>query len=163
MELLLIRHAPAEDPAPDRPDAARALTRRGRRRFRAAVAGLSRLGLDVDHVLYSPLDRAVQTAELLEPIEEGPAEQLEALALPPDRALVEAISAISARRIALVGHEPWLGELAALLITGKVGASGNLSFRKGGVAWLEGEPSLGGMTLRAWLPPRVLRAVAGAR
>ena len=163
MQLLLIRHAPAEDPAPDRPDEARALTGRGKKRFRAAVAGMSRLGLEVDAVWHSPLRRAVQTAELLAPLLDGEIAVCEALATPPDRALIELIAAAPLQRVALVGHEPWLGELAALLLTGKTSAAGNLSFRKGGAAWLEGEPSLGGMSLVAWLPPRVLRAVAGAR
>lgn len=163
MELLLVRHAIAEDPSPDRPDDARALTRRGRKRFRAAVGGLGRLGLSFDHLLYSPVLRAVQTAELLGPLLEGESAVCEALAAPPDLALLSALSPLPCRRLALVGHEPWLGELAALLLMGKTGPGENLGFRKGGVAWLEGDLSPGHMSLRAWLPPRVLRAVARGR
>lgn len=163
MDLLVIRHAIAEDPAADRPDAARALTRRGRRRFKAAVAGLGALGVRFDRLLTSPLTRAVQTSELLEPLLDGEAQITDALAAPPDAALLGMLAALPEPTVALVGHEPWLGELAALLLTGKTGPGGNLAFRKGGVAWLEGQPAPGQMSLKAWLPPRVLRGLARQR
>ena len=40
MDLYVIRHAIAEEGREDLPDAERALTRKGRRRFRAVVRGL---------------------------------------------------------------------------------------------------------------------------
>lgn len=163
MDLLLIRHAIAEDPHPDLPDAERAVTRRGRRRFRGCVQGLAALGLRLDHVLHSPLVRAVQTAEFLTPILDGQTRECELLAQPPGAALLALLDQHADARLALVGHEPWLGELTALLITGRHTVGGNIPFRKGGVAWLEGDPAPGEMTVRAFLPPGVLRAIAGAR
>ncbi|HVQ24975.1 MAG TPA: histidine phosphatase family protein, partial [Planctomycetota bacterium] len=68
MDLVVVRHAIAEERSADRPDDERALTPRGRRRMRLAVGGLRRLGLRFDLVLHSPLRRAEQTAELLDPL-----------------------------------------------------------------------------------------------
>lgn len=154
MELLLVRHAIAEDPSADRPDALRALTGRGRRRFRAVVAGLTGLGLQVELVLHSPWLRARQTAELMAPLlsADGSLRRCDALARPPDEAL---LGELTAPRVALVGHEPWVGQLAALLLTGRASTGAALPFKKGGVAWLEGDPRPGRMALRAFLPPRV--------
>jgi phosphohistidine phosphatase len=63
-------------------------------------------------------------------------------------------------RVAVVGHEPWLGELIALLTTGESRHGETIPLKKGGVAILEGAPTPGGMTLRALLPPRVSRRLA---
>lgn len=163
MDLLLIRHAIAEDPHPDLPDADRAVTRRGRKRFRGVVQGLAELGLRLDLVLHSPLRRAVQTAEYLTPILDGRPQETELLARPPGDELLALLTKHADRRLALVGHEPWMGELTAWLITGRMNAGENLPFRKGGVAWLEGDPAPGAMVVHAFLPPSVLRAVAAAR
>lgn len=163
MDLLLVRHAIAEDRRPDRPDAGRALTEPGRRRFLACVQGLDALGLRLDHVWHSPLLRAEQTAACLAPLLDGQAGSSELLAQPPSRALLELLGQHPDQRVALVGHEPWLGELLSVLLTGRPASAENLSFRKGGVAWLRGDPLPGAMELRALLPPRVLCALAGVR
>jgi phosphohistidine phosphatase len=61
--------------------------------------------------------------------------------------------------LALVGHEPHLGELAALL----VGFRTAQPFRKGGVARIDVSilpPPAGSGRLHWWLTPKVLRALA---
>jgi len=61
--------------------------------------------------------------------------------------------------VALVGHEPNLGELAARLI----GARRALEFKKGGVCRIDLEtlpPKSGAGSLRYFLPPRLLRQLA---
>src|SRR5262245_28298361 len=63
MDLVVVRHAIAEERSAGLPDEERALTPRGRRRMRLAVDGLRRLKLRFDRVLHSPLKRAAQTAE----------------------------------------------------------------------------------------------------
>jgi len=62
------------------------------------------------------------------------------------------------RRLALVGHEPDLGELAAKLL----GARGMVEFKKGGVCLIDvdGATPGGPGTLRWMLPPKALRALA---
>src|SRR6185503_4199528 len=65
MRLLIIRHAIAVPRGtPDIADDERPLTKRGRRRFRAAAAGLARLVKRPDFVLSSPLPRARETADI---------------------------------------------------------------------------------------------------
>ena len=85
-------------------------------------------------------------------------ETLEALA-PGGKpaAIVEAIKSHAKRhrRIALVGHEPDLGEFAAKLLA----ARGHVEFRKGAVCAIDvdGATPGGPGTLRYLLPPRMLR------
>ena len=111
---------PSADPKyPD--DRKRPLTPEGIKRFKDAVRGLVALDLELDVILTSPLTRAEETATLLATgfKKRVPMETLEALA-PGGKpaAIVEAIKSHAKRhrRIALVGHEPDLGELAAKLL-----------------------------------------------
>jgi phosphohistidine phosphatase len=166
VELLVIRHAAAVERIEgisDADDAARPLTERGRRRFRRVVRGLRRLGLDVERVLHSPWTRAVQTADLLDRLVDGDLAAARrpspSLAGPPRAELFADLAAAGGDRVAVIGHEPWLGELVTLLVTGATHHADALPLRKGGVAWLDGDPVPGGMRLRAFLPPRVLRRV----
>jgi phosphohistidine phosphatase len=168
MEVLLIRHAVAapHDAAPS--DADRALTHEGSKRFRQVVRGLERLGLGLDHVFHSPWLRAVQTAELLEPVladELGRVLQATPLLTEtPGEALLGLAQGLPGdARVGFVGHEPWMGELLALLCTGATAHAGRMPFKKGGVAWLSGDARPGGMTLQAMLPPGVLRRIRRPR
>jgi phosphohistidine phosphatase len=164
MEVLLIRHAVAvpHDAAPS--DADRALTHEGSKRFRQVVRGLERLGLGLDHVFHSPWLRAVQTAELLEPVLAGELGRVlqttTLLTETPGEALLGLAQGLPGdARVGFVGHEPWMSELLALLCTGATAHAGRMPFKKGGVAWLSGDARPGGMTLQAMLPPRVLRRI----
>lgn len=161
MHLHLVRHAAATDRSVDLPDDGRPLTRDGRRRFRRGVRGLAALDVRYDLVVHSPLLRAVETAELLA----GLAAELrvdERLAQPPSRQLIGWLGTLAGEghdSVALVGHQPWLGELGALLLTGSSESASAFPLKKGGVLWLEGEPVPGALTLRAALTPAILRAL----
>jgi len=157
VDLWLVRHAPAEEAADD--DAGRALSERGRRRFERVVLGLDALGVEFDHLWTSPLLRARQTAQLISGHSRSEPRVLELLAAEPDGELLAALAAAAGSSLALVGHEPWMSQLAAWLVVGSRDAGAGLAFKKGGLAWLAGEPVPGGMRLRAFLPPRVLRAL----
>ena len=65
-------------------------------------------------------------------------------------------------RIAAVGHEPWMGELCAWLVTGDPDLGDRFPFKKAGVAMLEGTPEPGGCALRAIWPPKTLRRLASS-
>ena len=164
IELYLVRHAIAEERGPKFPDdKLRPLTADGARRFATSARGPAKVGAAIDLVLTSPLVRARETATLLcANLKPKPSlEELDALA-PGGRhnAIVEAITrhARRHRRLAIVGHEPDLGELAARLL----GARGSLEFKKGAIALidLDGATPGGPGTLRWLLPPRVLRGLA---
>lgn len=161
-ELYIVRHAIAAERGSEWPDdTKRPLTERGINRFKEVVKGLRRLDITVDEVFTSPLVRARQTAELLASGLEGkaPVKVLDALA--PGHTAASVMTQLARvakrRRVALVGHEPELGELAAYLI----GAGRALAFKKGGICRID----LGSLTSKraaslVWfLPPNVARQV----
>lgn len=155
MELFLVRHAIAVPAGPDLPDAHRPLSDEGRRRFKKAARGLGRLEIRFDRLLHSPWTRAVETADLLWPLLDGESAVEVGLAREPDAELIARLG--GGERVAAVGHEPWMSELLAVLITGSKSHAGRLAFKKGQVAWLAGEARPRGMALVAFLPPRLLR------
>jgi phosphohistidine phosphatase len=111
--------------------------------------------------LTSPLVRAVQTAEILAAGVECTAPLVVVDALRPDarfEALTAALSGLgNDRAVALVGHMPSIGMIAARLI----GAKGSLQFKKGGVCRIDADtlPPSGAGQLQWLVPPRVLRAL----
>jgi len=163
IELYLVRHAIAAERGPNYPDdRKRPLTTEGIARFKRAVEGLKDLDVTIDLVLTSPVTRATHTAELLVAGVEGKPriEPVEALA--PGSRIVEVLEVITkyakrSKHIALVGHEPDLGELAARLLR----ARGTIAFKKGAICCLEldGAMPAGPGTLKWFLPPRALRKI----
>lgn len=157
MELFVIRHAIAADAAPGQDDEQRELTPEGVRKLRGVVRGLRALDISFDHLLTSPWLRAAHTAKLLEPLSEAPPRTTELLCRPPSAELL-ALIAERAGDVAVVGHEPWLGELVAWLAFGDMRRGEALVIKKAGLVWLEGSAVPGGMRLRALVPPKLLRA-----
>jgi phosphohistidine phosphatase len=154
MELFVIRHAIAVPGSMLLTDVDRPLSPKGRKRFAEAVLGLQCLKVRFDRLYHSPWLRAVETAELLAPVLDGKAVCSPALARAPSQDLLDALMGA---RVALVGHEPWLGELVAWLTTGAPPHGSVFAFKRGGMAWLEGQPQPGQMVLQAFLPPKILR------
>jgi phosphohistidine phosphatase len=159
-ELYLVRHAIAAERGDEWPDdTKRPLTERGVSRFKACVTGLRWLDMAVDEIFTSPLVRAKQTADLLAAGLEGKPAVKIADALAPGHTATAVMSQVAKlakrRRIALVGHEPELGELAAHLL----GAARPLPFRKGGAGRIdmEGLASKRPGTLVWFVTPKVLR------
>jgi phosphohistidine phosphatase len=161
-ELYLIRHGIAEargDAWPD--DSKRPLTAEGMARVRKQARGLVRLGVAFDVILTSPYVRTRQTAEIVADAFDPRPHLAPADALTPDGtcALVLAELAKHTRRarIALVGHEPSIGELAARLI----GSRHPIPFKKGAVCCIEVDvlPPAGPGALRWFAPPKMLRSL----
>jgi phosphohistidine phosphatase len=164
MELYLIRHGLAGDRGPEWPDdSKRPLTSDGLMRLRKAARGLDELGVTFDQIVTSPLVRTRQTAEVFAQILKGTPPVATADALAPagsSGAVVQEITKyVRKPRLALVGHEPNLGELAAQLI----GARMPLEFKKGGICRIDFDmlPPKGNGTLRWFLTPKILKKVAG--
>ena len=163
--LYLVRHAIAAERGPDYPDdSRRPLTPKGAERFREAVFGLVALDVELDEILTSPYVRARQTAELLaEAYPKRPKiTNVHALAEGQALEVVDTLARCAKRkRLALVGHEPGLGEVAARLL----GHRKALAFKKGGVACIRVDalplPRPG--QLIWFMPPRVLRLLGGAK
>jgi phosphohistidine phosphatase len=164
VQLYLVRHAIAHergDAWPD--DRLRPLTEDGAARMVRQARGLAELGVTFDEILTSPLVRTRQTADILADTFRASPRIVEVPALEPGRSAKDVASALRnfTRRtsLALVGHEPGLGDLAAWL----VGLRGPLAFKKGSAALIEVAllpPPAGSGELRWFLTPRILRKLA---
>ncbi len=138
LSLYLVRHALAAERGEAYPDdSLRPLTPKGMAKFRKAVEGLARFDVAVDVVLTSPFTRARQTADILAAGLSGSPPVVEIDALRPGTRFEQLVQAVAkhteASAIAVVGHEPDIGETAGRL----VGASGPLAFGKGAVCRID--------------------------
>jgi len=163
MDLLIIRHAIAFRRNKRRwpQDEERPLSPEGILRARRAAAGLKRLIGRPQRVLTSPLLRAQQTAALLAQSASWPhAVDCAELApgRPPDAVLVM-LQGAHEKLIAVVGHQPSLGELIALALQGHARPAA-FELKKFGAALLSfsAAPRAGSATLSWLVPPRLLRA-----
>jgi phosphohistidine phosphatase len=159
-ELYLVRHGVAEqrgDAWPD--DSKRPLTAQGTMRFRKAARRLAGFGVSIDVVLTSPLVRARQTADILASAFDAHVVTSEALAPGGSHQAILAELEKQSKRssLALVGHEPDIGQLAARLC----GARHALEFKKGAICRIDVEtlPPGNPGALRWFIPPRMLRAL----
>jgi phosphohistidine phosphatase len=124
LTLYLIRHAEAVPTGdPNYEDDDRPLTPAGRATARSLGSVLATKGIKFNVVLTSPLPRAKQTAEeLLAGYGEGAAELVEVDELAPGvkpRKLDKRLLKTEGDAIALVGHQPDLGDYAGRLIGAK--------------------------------------------
>jgi phosphohistidine phosphatase len=163
LELYLIRHGIAEDRGEDWPDdSKRPLTNAGITKLRKEARGLVALGVAFDQIVTSPLVRTRQTADVLAEVfkNKPPIAASDALAPAgtPAAVIQEIVRHARKPRVALIGHEPNLGELAAQLI----GARVPLEFKKGGVCRIDFDvlPPKGAGALRWFVTPKMLRSLA---
>lgn len=154
MDLILWRHAEAEDGGAGMPDAKRRLTARGEKQAHDMAKWLKAHLPKKTRILVSPAIRTQQTAHALAlPFEVEPR-----IAVGADTA--DLLGAAGwpghAGAVLLVGHQPALGRLAALLIGG---AEADWSVKKGGVWWLSKRSREGRdqTVLRAVMNPDLLR------
>jgi phosphohistidine phosphatase len=131
MQLILWRHAEAEDIAPDHSDANRHLTERGRKQAQKMGAWLEQHLPADTHILVSPAVRTRQTAEAL-----GRKFEIEPR-LFTDTDVAQHLDASgwnnSNDTVLLVGHQPTLGQVAAQLMCGQPLP---WSVKKGAIWWL---------------------------
>jgi phosphohistidine phosphatase len=170
MELLVIRHAVAEDreqfAATGKDDGLRPLTAEGRRKFRRAARAIVALAPSVDLLATSPLVRAADTAAILAEAY-GLDEVVKEPALEPDArpaALLPWLQRCAQLDlVAVVGHEPHLSSLVEWLLTRRTGQF--LALKKGGACLLQlgdlgDAPRAKGAVLRWLLTQRQLRQLA---
>ncbi len=168
-ELYLIRHGVAAERGlawPD--DAKRPLTEEGIGRMKKAAKGLKRLDVRLDVVVSSPLVRARQTAEVVAGVFDEMPPLVFTTALAPGGRYSDLLADLQVQvqvqvqvrrtRIALVGHEPDLGRLAARL----AGSRRAFEFKKGAVCRIDVDalPPARSGTLRWFLPPSILRRIS---
>lgn len=146
MDLILWRHAEAEDGVPD---SARKLTKKGRRQAEKMADWLKARLPKHAVVLASPAARTRETAEALSDSAQ-PSDAL-GLAASPESVLQAAGWPGNDETVVVVGHQPTLGQVAALLLSGE---RADWSIPKGAVWWLRRRD--GETVLRAALPPEFL-------
>lgn len=150
MDLWVIRHGPAEKRGGGaKTDAHRALTVRGLRRVERLAQSLAAREIVFERLWFSPWRRAVETADALAPRVTGPLVVTPLLRQAPSAALLDSFELAHE---AVVGHEPWLGELIGILAWGDPQAGEGLRLGKASVAHLRGQPHPGGMQLLALHP-----------
>lgn len=151
MDLLLWRHAEAEDTIPD---AKRKLTPRGEKQARQIADWLRQYAPARLRIIASPATRCQQTAQALGlPFEtdirlgtDGNTSSLLAAAGWPDG------GDQAPRAVLIVGHQPTLGQTAALLLSGE---ESDWTIKKGALWWFSNRTRRGETQtiLKAVLPP----------
>ncbi len=144
MDLILWRHADAVDGVPD---LARELTSKGQKQAEQVARWLRSRLPEQTRVIVSPAQRALQTAKYL-------TEEFEVLRdLAPGASAASVLAAAhwpdQAGAVLVVGHQPTLGMVAAMLIAGEPMP---WSIRKGSLWWLTHR-------VRGEQPQAVVRAV----
>ncbi len=152
MNLILWRHAEAEDHVAS--DLARQLTPRGRKQAQG-IAKWLKLRIDDDAVfLASPATRTIQTVEAF-------SDQYRVVdSLAPGTSAQAVLDAAGwpegiAETVIMIGHQPTLGRVAALLLTGH---EAEWSVKKSGIWWFQSRMRHGDgqVVLRAVLNPDLI-------
>jgi phosphohistidine phosphatase len=166
MELLVIRHAIAEDrdafAKTRKPDAARPLTDEGRKKMRKVARGLREIVPAITVLASSPLIRARETADIVARAY-GDVEVTTTPTLAPDQPPKGVAAWLEGRRadgtVAVVGHEPALSQLVGWLVSGE--ARSVIDLKKGAACLLDLPPGAAAATATLlWaLTPAQLRAL----
>jgi len=162
VEVYLIRHGIATARDANKRDEERSLTSQGREKTQKVAQRLYTLGLRFERILTSPLVRARQTAEILCACKLS-VELEESLYLAPDGDIYAWLSWLEQQhysnntQLALVGHQPNLGQWAEILVWGEERSA--IILKKAGIIGLtlpETELAVG-ESLLFWLtPPKFL-------
>ena len=162
MECILFRHGiavPCEDW--NGQESQRPLTQEGIKKTRKAAEGLLQLGLKPTHLLSSPFTRAIQTAKLLneafEIKKEIPTYDELLSGAHPEKIIPVLHTFSSESCVICVGHEPHLGNLAAVMLGART--LGGFSLKKAGACSIGLEDGIrpGRGHLIWWLTPAQLR------
>lgn len=116
MDLILWRHAEAFDAEPGQSDMQRALTPKGQKQARRMADWLTSQLPEGCKILVSPALRTVQTAEALKRKYKLVADL--APGAGPEEVLKAANWPYAREPVLIVGHQPTLGQVAALLMSG---------------------------------------------
>lgn len=144
MDILIVRHglAGGRDPRSWPDDDLRPLTPKGRRAFAQAARGIRTAGASPERILTSPAVRALETARIL--ARELGIRRRDVIPVPalhhavPARSALKSLASLSRGlpdAFAVVGHEPNLGRLVSLLVSGSAGAG--LPLGKGAACLVE--------------------------
>ncbi len=154
-DIFLVRHGVAIDGNAGLGDEHRYLTAKGRKIFTQLAEELRSEGIRFDLIVASPLVRTVQTAEILAAFTKYKGDVVAATAFAPGGRAMEYLlrtaAAHEGEKIAFVGHEPRMGQLAGQLLDRPP-----LPFKKGQIMRIDFEsrvePGVAGKFRWALLP-----------
>ena len=160
MDLLVIRHAIAADPADYADDAERPLTPEGKKKMRRVAKGLRRSVPAIGLLATSPLVRAIETAEIVSAAYDGIATTIVTALAPghPPAAVARWLEPYRGHDVvAVVGHEPGLSRMVGWFLTGTERSF--IELKKGAACLLTfpGAIAAGGAVLVWALAPSQLR------
>ncbi|MES1021595.1 phosphohistidine phosphatase SixA [Gloeocapsa sp. BRSZ] len=162
MEIYLIRHGIAQEREIGIPDEARSLTLKGQDKTRQVAGRLYDLGVRFDVILTSPLVRSRQTAAILHEYKLS-RDIAESAHLAPNGSIYDWLDWLKAQpypqqtQLALIGHQPNLGQWAEILVWGEDRA--RLILKKAGIIGLalpETDSPIGQAQLFWLTPPKFL-------
>lgn len=153
MKLYLVQHAKA---ASKQIDPQRPLTEEGRRDIQRIAAFIKPLNLCVDYLWHSEKRRAIQTAEILAEVIKVNEAQTIRDGLGPNNDVIALRDEITSSQhdVMIVGHLPFLGKLASLLLTGSESAD-TVAFKQGGIVCLS-HPEMNQWQIDWMVTPEVL-------
>lgn len=158
MQIYLLRHGIAQEGSAGRSDADRELTAEGRKKLRQVLEAASDSGVTPSLILTSPLQRALQTAEVARHILGSKRALVQTKVLAPGSTVEQVWEEVCGHRdepsLLLVGHNPLFSDLAGYLIGSK---TAQIHFKKGAIMRVDVErfasPPKG--TLRWYLTPKL--------
>ncbi len=141
MEVYLIRHGIAAERGTYANDEKRPLVKQGSKKTTRVAKRLLEIGLKFDLILTSPLVRASQTAEILRTV--GVGDEIQTYTpLKPKGKIEQWLEWLQSyqlkhpnAKLALVGHQPDLGNWAEMLVWGTV--KGQITLKKAGIIGLK--------------------------
>lgn len=138
MDLCILRHGIAAERGAEYPDDEhRPLTPEGRKKIKRIASALKKWNYEFDLILFSPLVRAKETAEIAAAVLGLKSRLKETGHLAPSgdpRRLVAEINGLRPESVLVVGHQPYLSCLISVLLSGHQGLEINL--KKGGFCHL---------------------------
>lgn len=140
MEIYLIRHGIAAERGTYTDDAERPLVKEGRSKTARVAKRLGDLGVNFEVILTSPLVRAQETALILQ--DQGLSDRLEIFEPLTPQGQLEAwldwYKQQQPRVVALVGHQPDLGDWAETLVWGS--SKSQILLKKAGIIGIKTPP-----------------------
>lgn len=162
MRLLIIRHGIAEDIGPDGTDSGRRLTPEGVDKTKRIAQGLLKFAKKPDLIFASPKVRADHTARIIGDAFDVDVRTFPLLQEEDPVALITALASRKEETLAIVGHEPTLGALVELLISGRMDR-GSTPLKKAGIACFDlsfsSKPSDFHAQLKWLLTPEILTLI----
>lgn len=155
LELYIIRHGLAGRSLEDeKMDAERPLKKKGKSKMKEIAKGLKEKKIYFDMVVSSPLLRSKESAEIVNEFCGQTEEVTVTDLLKPDSSFNDLINFLNklkkSKKIAIVGHEPFLSGFASYCLTKR--KSPLINLKKGGVLMLEvGETITPGHCTLSWL------------